>query len=604
MQLRQSGIEAIGDITWGAHFCHFYRTQEDLAEILVPYFAAGLQANEACLWVTSDSLPADVAERLMINAIPDFKKYLVSGQIQIVPISDWYTPGNVFDAEKTLAAWIQRAQEARVRGFDGLRLTGDMLWLERSIWKDFMDYEGRVREAFRDFNMISLCTYSTDTCSAEDVIDVCCHPEFAPTRRAGEWSLLESSSLKMAKADLHKLNTELEARVASRTEELGNALAAREQFLAMLGHELRNPLAPIRNATETICALTPIISPLHPTAQILDRQVRHVTRLVDELLDVGRITQGHIQLELEVLPISEIIEQAVELTRPLIDERGHSLSVKLPSRSLVVLADRTRLAQVFGNLLHNAAKYTPNNGEVSIGAEVRGKEMVITVADTGYGIPADKLPVIFDLFTQLPRSLQRSDGGLGIGLTLVKQIAEMHKGTVEAASAGIERGSQFTVRIPLAAGAIEESAPHKKMMVRGAHPPRKILIIDDNRDSNASLSKLLEISGHEVASAFDGLEGIDVVDTFKPDVILLDIGLPGIDGYEVARRIKGSGKRDPRIIALTGYGQSNDLQRAREAGCDAHLIKPAELPELLDLITTVCATPDLKVVRSAAETLQ
>lgn len=583
---RQSGIEAVGEISWGTHFCQFYREQADLTETLVPYFEAGLKNNESCLWVTAEKLEADVAEGLMVDALPDFKRYISSGQIQILSIKDWYTAGHVFSADDVLQGWIDKEAESKSKGFSGLRLTGDTFWVDRSGWNDFMEYENKVNQAFRRYKLVALCTYCMDKCSAEDVIDVCCHHQFALVRRQGNWELLESSSLKIAKEELTKLNTELELRVDARTAELNMALQAREEFLAMLGHELRNPLAPIRNATQVIRALTPPHSPISANIAILDRQVSHITRLVDDLLDIGRITQGQISLNLKPTSLSEIMDQALELARPIINIREHSLSVTLPSSHVKVNADAIRLAQVFGNLLYNAAKYTPDGGNVTMSGTVEGESVVVSVGDSGAGIPQTMLSSIFNLFTQLPRSLARSDGGLGVGLTLVKSITEMHGGSVEAFSEGVGKGAQFTVRLPITHAQIQDpvSAPTDGLVLK-TETPRKVLIVDDNKDCNQSLMTLLEITGHEVACVYDGLSGINMVKAFCPDVILLDIGLPVIDGYEVVRRLKADfATRDIYVIALTGYGQSRDVLKAREAGCDAHLLKPARLEEILKLI--------------------
>ncbi|MEN3363629.1 MAG: hypothetical protein V7606_903, partial [Burkholderiales bacterium] len=570
-------------ISWGTHFCQFYRTKEDLAETLVPYFEAGLKANESCLWVTSERLEADVAEELMVSAVPDFKRYLSSGQMQILSIRDWYLPGQTFSADEVLQGWVDREAESKAKGFSGLRLTGDTFWVERSGWNDFMEYENQVNHAFRRYNLVALCTYCMDKCSAQDVIDVCCHHQFALTRRKENWELLESSSLKIAKENLHQLNMELESRVAGRTAELNNALRARDEFLAMLGHELRNPLAPISTATEIIRTLTPPDSPISPAAAILDRQVGHMTRLVDDLLDVGRITQGQIHLNRSVISLSEVIEQAVELSRPLIDLRGHSLAVSLPSRHVKVNADASRLAQVFGNLLHNAAKYTPDGGNVSVGAQLEGEFVAVTVRDTGSGIPKEMLGSIFDLFTQLPRSLARSDGGLGIGLTLVKRITEMHEGEVMASSVGM--GATFTVRLPLAEVQASEPDSSQKRSIKMPLTGRRVVVIDDNHDANRTLTMLLEIAGHDVASAFDGSSGLQLIKSFEPEVVVLDIGLPDANGYEVARQLRADKTmQDLYIIALTGYGNDGDVVQAREAGFDAHLLKPTRMNDVLELI--------------------
>lgn len=581
--LLESGIPAVGSIPWGTHFCQFYRTQQDLIETLIPYFKAGLENNECCLWVTSETLEAGVAEKLLRDVIPDLDKYLNREQLQIVPITDWYTAGDVFDADAVLQSWIEKEKKARASGFSGLRLTGDTFWLERSGWNDFMDYENKVNGAFHRFKLVALCTYSTERCTAEDMIDVCCHHEFALARRQGDWKLLESSSLKTAKQHLNNLNNELEARVQKRTEELNTALRSRDEFLAMLGHELRNPLAPIRHATEIIRSMTPPESPLTDSIKILGRQVDHVTRLVDDLLDIARITHGHISMACSPMLLRDVVQQAVEISLPYIRERSHQLSVDIDP-TICINADATRMAQVFGNLLHNAAKYSQEGGAITIHACIEQDMVLITVKDTGLGIPPDRLSSIFDLFSQLPRSLARSDGGLGIGLTLVKQIVEMHHGQVEAKSDGVGQGAAFTVSLPVLVTQTEvqikpESSPNR--VSSGTH----ILIVDDNTDASESLAMLLRISGYTVDCAADGLGGLQIAKALHPDVALLDIGLPGLNGYEVAQYLRADPATSTmKLIAVTGYGQQADLSLAERAGFDAHLLKPVALHQLLAAI--------------------
>jgi len=578
---RPSGLAPVGDIPWGSHFCQFYRTGEDLAETLVPYFEAGLRHNESCLWVTGDALEKDEAESRMVAAMPEFKSQLSSGQMEIVSIKDWYKPGVEFDADTVLQGWIDREKASRDRGFAGLRLTGDTAWVHHSGWESFMDYERKVNSTFGRYKLVGLCTYCMTTCRAEDVIDVCAHHQFALARRQGAWELLESSSLKVAKEQLRQANAELEQRVTERTQALNAALQARDEFLAMLGHELRNPLAPIVNATSLIRAHTAPESPVAASAAILGRQVGHMTRLVNDLLDVGRITQGQLRLELTTVPLADVIEQAVELARPLIDQRRHSLAVTLPGRHVQVNADPVRLAQVFGNLLHNAAKYTPDEGTISIAAATAQHGVTVTVRDNGAGIPPEMLHSIFDLFRQLPRSLARSEGGLGIGLTLVKRLAEMHHGSVEAASAGPGQGSEFRVNLPLAASAGRPAEATRRAPVRTAKGSCHVLVVDDNEDANDSLAVLLGSEGHTVAQAYTGEAALELAASMLPDAILLDIGLPDLTGYEVARRLKADSRmKHAHIVAVTGYGQASDVQQARSAGCDAHLVKPAD-PEMV-----------------------
>ncbi|HEX8611081.1 MAG TPA: MEDS domain-containing protein [Telluria sp.] len=588
--VRQSGIDVIGDIPWGTHFCQFYNTEADLAETLVPYFEAGLRAGEACLWVTGRKLEAQKAEALMIDAVPAFKDAISSGQMEIVSISDWYVPGDVFDPSTVLQGWIDKEASARNKGFNGLRLTGDTVWVERSGWTSFMEYERQVNASFRRHNLVALCTYCLDNCSASDVIDVCCQHQFALARREGAWELLESSSLKIAKDSLMRLNTELESRVESRTAELRSALQARDEFLAMLGHELRNPLAPIRASADIIRTLTPADSPISASTDILSRQVGHLTHLVNDLLDVARVTKGQIQLDLHEIALADVIAAAVEQTRPIIDQHLHALSVTLPARTVRVRADANRLAQVFGNLLHNAAKYTPDGGLVSIAARAVGEQVEIVVRDNGTGIPEGMLDAIFGLFSQLPRSLARSEGGLGIGLTLAKRIVDMHDGTIVAHSDGPNTGTEIVVRLAQAQAA-PRSAP--TLLDPGFAPAAakcRILLVDDNEDAREAMGALLQIHGHEVLFACDGKSALAAAAAFGPAIVILDIGLPDMDGYEVARRLRASPHgASARLIALTGYGQSGDIAAATAAGFDAHILKPAQMDNVLAEIAAFSA---------------
>lgn len=580
---RDSGIPAVGAIPWGAHFCQFYRDEADLAETLIPYFKTGLESNEACLWITSVSFDARRAADLLREAVPDLDARIEAGQMEIVPIDSWYVPGDDFNSDAVLAGWIDRERLARERGFEGLRLSGDTIWVQRSGWNDFMDYERKVNGAFRSLRLVALCTYCSETCTASDVIDVCSHHEFALARRQGAWQLLESSSLKTAKEELVRLNAELEQRVSERTADLNAALRARDEFLAMLGHELRNPLAPIRTASEYIQKALPESSPVARSSAILNRQVSHLTRLVDDLLDVARITQGHVQIEPCNVSLASVLEMAAEQARPFLEQRRHSFSMELPGPEALVHADPTRLAQVFGNLLHNAAKYTPDGGAVEARAAIEDGRAVVRVKDNGSGIPREQLGSIFELFSQLPRSLARSDGGLGIGLTLAKRVVEAHGGSVEAFSEGPDKGSEFVVRLALstahppanAAEPLPEAAPPV------AAAPKRVLVVDDNADAREAMAALLQMQGYEVFEAGEAIAGLALAEERAPAIAILDIGLPGVDGYELARRIRASAfGAGMKLIALTGYGQSSDLQRARDAGFDEHVLKPARLDEL------------------------
>jgi CheY-like chemotaxis protein len=316
---------------------------------------------------------------------------------------------------------------------------------------------------------------------------------------------------------------------------------------------------------------------------MMDRQLSHMVRLIDDLLDISRINRNKMELRRARVSVADVVASAVETARPLIDEAGHELRVSLPGRPVFLDADLTRLAQVFSNLLTNSAKYTEPGGHIVLTAERRGGELVVSVWDTGIGIPRGSLETIFDMFSQVDRSVERSTGGLGIGLALVKGLVEMHGGQVKAESEGEGQGSTFTVTLPAAA---DRAAPAPSTTANSqAAAGRRILVVDDNRDGAASLAAMLKLLGNEVRTAHDGVVAVEVAVQFRPEVILMDVGMPKLNGLEATRRIRAEAwGRDIRIIALTGWGQENDRERSREAGCDGHLVKPVDLPDLEKLL--------------------
>jgi signal transduction histidine kinase/CheY-like chemotaxis protein len=379
----------------------------------------------------------------------------------------------------------------------------------------------------------------------------------------------------------------------AREQELSAANRRKDEFLAMLAHELRNPLAPIRNAVEIMRTVGSTDDRINKGSDTISRQVQHLVRLVDDLLDVSRVTQGKVLLQREALELTEVISRGIDLARPLIEARHHKLEVRLPPLGeLVVEGDATRLAQVIGNLLDNAAKYTDEGGSIHLGATRDNEHVVIRVRDNGVGISPDLLPRVFDLFIQAERSPDRAQGGLGIGLSLVKNLIELHGGTVEARSNGPGNGSEFTVRLPVLQKQWAREATAAEHHVRKLRPNQRVLVVDDNIDAAETLRMLLEMNGHEVRCAHEGARAIELAVDFRPDVALLDIGLPRMDGFELARRLRAHPEmRDTRLIALTGYGQAEDRSRALAAGFDDHLTKPVDPSALEDLICTDLTPP-------------
>ena len=365
-------------------------------------------------------------------------------------------------------------------------------------------------------------------------------------------------------------------------EALGESDRKKDEFLATLAHELRNPLAPIRTGLE-IMKRSPGDGLVSARAlNMMDRQLGHMIRIVDDLLDVSRISRGSVELKKERIPLGVIVDHAVEVSQPLIEAGGHTLAVSVPDRPIWIDGDLTRLAQVVGNLLTNSAKYTPRGGRIEVFARVDGEDAVLGVVDDGTGIAPEMLPRIFDLFTQLERTLDRAQGGLGIGLSLVKKLVELHGGSVRAASPGLGLGSTFTVRLPLARP-LERPAAAAAVGPEPAAPPahRRVLVVDDNVDAAEMLATILDLAGHQTMTAHTGPEALSVARDFHPEIVLLDIGLPGMDGYEVSRRFRADpALRATVLVALTGWGSQDDQRRSKEAGFDFHLTKPVQAGEL------------------------
>src|SRR4051812_22810454 len=400
--------------------------------------------------------------------------------------------------------------------------------------------------------------------------------------------------LQRANTELELANRTLQSEIAERTR-VEQALKAadrhKDEFLAMLAHELRNPLAPILNAVQLI-RKKPLSDPqLLWSRDVMERQLGHLTRLVDDLLDVSRITRGKINLSREAVEVADLVARAVETVQPLIAERGHQLHLSVAPQSIRVFGDPLRLTQAVGNVLSNAAKYTENGGQISLTARQLGDTVEIRVQDTGIGIPTDMQPVIFDMFTQLNVPTGRAQSGLGIGLALVRKLLEMHGGSVSAFSEGNGRGSEFLITLPVipseitagngrTAVELDSNGAGEAVQVR-----RRILVADDNSDALESLATLLELGGHEVFSAANGALALESAERNLPEVALLDIGMPKLDGYEVARRIRAQpwGRRIT-LVALTGWGQESDRRRSGEAGFDSHLVKPLDLDKLTALL--------------------
>jgi PAS domain S-box-containing protein len=362
----------------------------------------------------------------------------------------------------------------------------------------------------------------------------------------------------------------------------------KDEFLATLAHELRNPLAPISNGLHILQRPGFDNETVERVREMMARQVNNMVRLVDELMEVSRITRGKIELRKERIDLAEVLQSAVEISRPFIEDSQHQLDLDLPTEPLMLEADKMRLTQVFANLLNNAAKYTPEGGRIWLSVRREDAQAVVSIRDNGMGIPAEMLPKVFDLFTQADRTTHRAQGGLGIGLTLVHSLVTLHGGNVKVDSEGVGRGSEFTVRLPLTD---KENSPGSNLQNDSSALPlssRRMLVVDDNHDAADSLALLLKGLGNEVITTYDGPSSLQILENFQPTVVFLDIGMPEMDGFEVARRIRRQPKgQDIILIALTGWGQEEDRRQSREAGIDHHLVKPVDLETLKALLANI-----------------
>jgi PAS domain S-box-containing protein len=491
---------------------------------------------------------------------------------------------NHFDPERVRQAeeLTQRYPPVETEGSRKVIATGEPLWIPE-VTEEMLAQAAREPEHLEMLRKLQVHSYI-------------CVPMRAKDRILGALSFATAESGRIYTA--HHLDAAQElanrAAVALENAELLQALKEgdrrKDEFLAVLAHELRNPLAPVRNAIEILRAPQSASPNLQWAHDVIDRQVRQMTRLVDDLLDVSRITTGKIELRKERIELSAAVRIALEGSRPLIERGQHLLTVRIPPEPLWLDADLARLAQVLSNLLNNAAKYTRPGGHVWLTAERRNDQAVVRVRDNGMGIPPPMLRKIFDMFTQVGGTTDHSQGGLGIGLTLVKRLVELHGGRVEARSEGANKGSEFVVKLPLSReqGTGEPALQHAAAATCGE--PRRILVVDDNRDAAESLSMLLHVRGHDVRVAYDGLEAVGAAIAFQPDVVLLDIGLPKLYGYDAARRIRDARGDKVLLIAVTGWGQDEDRRRSKAAGFDHHLTKPVD-PEAISRLIDAMPKP-------------
>ena len=582
------------------HIVQFYGNVDFLGETVSRFLAEGL-AQDASILVVATPEHLEVFKAGLAAKGFDVDRGRASGQMTFLDAQatmDRFLDGDEPDWDRFLATvggvvaqCVRWTSSGRVRAY------GEMVDL---LWRQGRPQAAvRVEECWnrlgRKFPISLLCAYvmgnffkESDSNAFRHVCEL--HERVLPSEgyrqgadeetRLREISFLQQRSMALETELLRR--KELEEALRSSHEKAEQASRAKDEFLAMLGHELRNPLAPILTAVELIKVRGG--GRLSREHAIIERQSRHLVRLVDDLLDVSSLTRGAFELRRQRVDLRDVLARAAAIVAPLLEIRQHRFRIDTPLvGTFLANADEARLAQVVANLLTNAAKYTPPGGNILLAARTEAREAIVEVKDDGGGIAPDLLPRIFDLFVQGRQEADRGTGGLGIGLALVRSLVELHGGTVTAHSEGPGYGSVFRIRLPLAPPA--EAAPSEKAL-RGASS-RRILVVDDNADALEMLAELLRIEGHEVQAALDGPAALDRAREFRPEVAILDLGLPGMDGYELARRLRAQlGESAPAIFALTGYGQEADRKRCEAAGFARHLLKPLEADELLAAIAS------------------
>ncbi len=447
-------------------------------------------------------------------------------------------------------------------------------WLQRAITEPVLDV-ARVAQQVMQRRDYKLRVRKTSADEVGVLVDAFNDMLAEADRRA--------TALETANADL--LHEMRERRAAE--DALKAADQRKDEFLATLAHELRNPLAPIRNGLQ-IMRMTNDVETIRRAQIMMERQLQQMVRLVDDLLDVSRITTGKLVLRTERVSLQEVMTIAIDAVRPLVDAKGHTLSVDLPAIKIELDADATRLSQIFSNILNNAVKYTEPGGSIRVTARLAHGAVEIRVVDTGIGIAADKMPAVFEMFTQFDASPERTHGGLGVGLALSKRLVQLHGGTIAAHSDGLGQGSEFTVRLPLATAPAD--AANAEVRQHEPSQSRRVLVVDDNRDFALSLSALLELEGHDVRTTFEATSAETVAEEFRPEIAFLDLGLPNVNGFELARRLRVQPWMNGTVlVAVTGWGKEEDRQRSREAGFDLHLVKPVEPDQILDQVRKVAA---------------
>jgi signal transduction histidine kinase/ActR/RegA family two-component response regulator len=597
----------IARLRQGDHLCLIYESAAEQTAALVPFFRAGLAAGDRCLFVGHGTSGRRL-ERALEDAGVDVRAECDRGALVFLTQRESWLPNGRFDPGAMMDLLRQAEQQALDDDFSGLRATWNMGWvLEGSAGADrLIEYEAHLNRFLAGSRTCALCRYSRETSPAEAIQhalhthplavlgDQICSNVFyeppdmvlgdrSPDERI-DWMLAQLQRARFSEAKLEEVTLRLSQKRAA----LERADKAKAELLSMLAHELRNPLGTISNALEVLRLAGDGDETTTRAIDAAERQVLHQAMLIDDLLEASRVTRGEVELQCQELDLTELVRVTMEGYRESLGEAGIALALDLPAEPLWVRGDPLRLSQSLSNLMDNAAKFTPRGGHISVRASrgAGGKRAEIVIRDDGAGIPSDELPYVFEVFAQGDHSLDRARGGLGVGLAVVKGLVEMHGGEVAARSQGPGQGSEFALRLPLLQRSISMDETRPGLAAEAVHPAaRRILVVEDNPDAAATMRDFLELSGHEVELATSGADGIQVARLFHPEVVLCDLGLPGMNGFEVAEELRRDpSTRSARLIAVTGYGRDEDRRRSKAAGFDLHLTKPVDPVQLKALL--------------------
>jgi signal transduction histidine kinase/ActR/RegA family two-component response regulator len=602
----------IGRLRQGDHLCLIYDSADEKLAALVPFLRTGLARGERSLYLGKLATYRGIGgiERTLADEGIPVGREIDRGALVLLSDRDSWLDRGRFDPNSFKDLLRRAEQQAMDDGFSGLRATWDVVWLLENVpgAEQWIAFEAGLNAFLSGSRTSALCRYPRSRTPAylmEDVLrthplallghQVCPNAFYQPPEMVAGHSTPDErvdwmiAQVRRARVNEEKLE-DLSLRLAQKGAALERADRAKEELLAMLAHELRNPLGTISNAIQVLRLKGEGDETWHRAIDAAERQVLHQALLVDDLLETSRVTRGEVELHCEALDFAELVKETVEGYRETLRHARLELGLELPDGPLPVQGDRLRLSQALANLLHNACKFTPPGGRVTVRARrAEDGRIELSVRDTGQGIAPEILPHIFEVFTQADRSLDRAQGGLGVGLAVVKGLVEMHGGEARATSAGLGLGSEVTLLLPLdQGGSLTAPAPdlaEAPLLADANAGHRRILVVEDNVDAAATLRDFLELSGHEVETANSGADGVQAAREFHPEVVLCDLGLPGMDGYQVAAALR----RDPetasaKLIAVTGYGREEDRRKSKEAGFDLHLTKPVDPVQLRILL--------------------